>query len=201
MKTFSTAALHAQSASAEQLDVRQEQREELLESLRDAVEEAATGADGACDVDVYDCPEAVAVAALAPASEVLAVQDEVTASTAFTAARIATAASAALNATAGESDSAAEDSAVLRSDSEAALRVLSSAVAVAPGGEVGAAAVRATDLLGATLIALAEPPKAGGGDGCDAGSGGAIGSDSIALGVGTAASLRLELPIFDLTAS
>ena len=149
------------------------------------------------DVDVYGV-QAVAVAALAPASEVLAVQDEVTASTAFTAARIATAASAALNATAEKSDSAAEDGAVLRSDSEAALR---SSRARSPSPPVARSAPPPCVRPIFATTPLAEPPKAGGSGGCDAGSGGAIGSDSIALGVGTAASLRLELPIFDLTAS
>ena len=194
--------------------MRQELREELLGSLLGAADGSALAADDGDATGVYAAPEAAVVALIAPTAAVLEVLEysgarpaEVSATAAYSAAQIATAASAALDVTAESAAEGAGDT--LRSDSSAALDVLSSAVAVVPGGEVGAAAVRATDLLGATLVSLA----GGGGEssggvgalGCADDGGGVdgerIGSKSIALGVATAADLRLELPAFQLSAT
>ena len=138
----------APAATEAALDVRQALREELLSSLWGAADGSASAADDGDATGVYAAPEAAVVALIAPTAAVLEVLEysgsrsaEVSATAAYSAAQIATAASAALDVTA---ESAAEGAgATLRSDSSAALDVLSSAVAVVPGGEVGAAAVRA----------------------------------------------------------
>ena len=172
----------APPAAAATLDVRREQREVLLDSLLDSVSgggsSAAPPPDGSCvnnsAAALYSDETETAVCALAPASALVSVREEVNADAALAAARIANTASAELERTATSCDHlpstgtttatttgrcmpsalACRPAQAVRDDSAAALGVLSAAHSAAPGGEVGATAARAGEALGTTLITL-----------------------------------------------
>jgi len=177
----------APPAAAATLDVRREQREVLLDSLLDSVSgggsSAAPPPDGSCvnnsAAALYSDETETAVCALAPASALVSVREEVNADAALAAARIANTASAELERTATSdvlrwvdlngtrndgrcmpNTLACRPAQAVRDDSAAALGVLSAAHSAAPGGEVGATAARAGEALGTTLLTVGDGDQA-----------------------------------------